>query len=312
MRVLFFGTAEFAVPTLEALAASAKHRVIAVVTQPDKPRGRGLQLAASPVKRIAVDLGIPVLQPKRVRSESFLAKVRELRPEVMVLAAFGQLIPQVLLDIPPFGPINVHGSLLPAYRGAAPIQRSIMNGDTITGVTTMWMDASLDTGDILLSESMPIHPDDTTDSLTQRMAARGAPLLLETLEKLAAGDCPRTPQNHAEATNAPALTPQDSTIDWAESAGRIRDRVRALSPRPGAFATFRGKRLKIWQAAVGPFESERPGEVLRVSRDAVAVASGHGVVILLEVQAENSRRMTAGDWARGVRIAAGDRFMMEP
>src|SRR5688500_8719384 len=187
MRVLFFGTAEFAVPSLEALAESDRHTVLAVVTQPDKAQGRGLKVAYSPVKRAALRLDLPVMQPRRVRSEQFLRQARELRPEALALAAFGQIIPQPLLDLPPKGPINVHGSLLPAYRGAAPIQYAILNGETVTGVTTMWMDATLDTGDILLQREVPIDPEDTTGTLIPKMSSAVAELLLQTLNRMQEG-----------------------------------------------------------------------------------------------------------------------------
>jgi methionyl-tRNA formyltransferase len=186
LKIVFFGTAEFAVPSLDALR-EAGHTLLAVVTQPDKPQGRGQQLSASPVKRAAERYGLPIFQPRRVRAESFIEKIRQLAPDALALAAFGQIIPQALLDIPPLGPINVHGSLLPHYRGAAPIQRAIMAGEEETGVTTMWMDATLDTGDRLLADSLPIDRDDTTGTLTPKLALLGARLLVETLEGLAAG-----------------------------------------------------------------------------------------------------------------------------
>lgn len=307
MRILFFGTAEFAVPSLEALAASGRHEVLAVVTQPDKPQGRGQQVAVSPVKRAAIRLGLPVLQPRRVRSESFLQQARELAPDALALAAFGQIIPQALLDLPPFGPVNVHGSLLPAYRGAAPIQYAILNGETKTGVTTMWMDATLDTGDILLKREVEIEADDTTGSLVPKMADAGAELLLETLDKLAAGTCPRKMQDHSMATLAPPIEPEDTQIRWTEPAERCRNRVRAMSPRPGAFTTLSSRRLKIWTTATTE-STGTPGQVLAVSKDGVLVATGDGGLILQEVQAENSRRMAAADWARGARVVQGDRF----
>src|SRR5688500_5670731 len=209
MRVLFFGTAEFAVPSLEALAESDRHTVLAVVTQPDKAQGRGLKVAYSPVKRAALRLDLPVMQPRRVRSEQFLAQARELQPEALALAAFGQIIPQPLLDLPPKGPINVHGSLLPAYRGAAPIQHAILNGETVTCVTTMWMDATLDTGDILLRRVVPIDPGTTAGTLIPTMASAGAELLLESMERIENGSCPRFQQDDALASYAPAITPED-------------------------------------------------------------------------------------------------------
>ncbi len=315
MRILFFGTAEFAVPSLEALLATGRHDVLAVVTQPDKPQGRGRQMASSPVKLAALRHGIEVLQPRRVRSESFLSVASDLRPDALALAAFGQIIPQALLDLPLFGPINVHGSLLPAYRGAAPIQNAILNGKTETGVTTMWMDATLDTGDILLKRVVPIEEDDTTGTLTPRMAQAGAELLLETLDLLAEGSCPRTPQDHSLATFSPPITPKDSLARWDEPAERTRNRIRALSPRPGVFASLKGKRVKLWNARVATLPGpplvrgdESHGVISAVTKEGVEVATGSGILILTETQPENSRRMGAADWARGARMIPGDRF----
>jgi len=313
MRVLFFGTADFAVPSLDALMASGRHEVLAVVTQPDKPQGRGRQIAASPVKHAALRYGLPILQPRRVRSAGFLETARDLRPDALALAAFGQIIPQALLDLPPLGPVNVHGSLLPAYRGAAPIQYALLNGETETGVTTMWMDATLDTGDILLKRAVAIEEEDTAGTLTPKLAQTGAELLVETLDLLEAGRCPRLPQDSTQATYAPPITPDDSRIQWDEIAARIRNRIRALSPRPGAFATLRGRRLKLWHALVRSSapegeEQAEPGVVGRVLKEGVEVGTGGGTLILTEVQPENSRRMPGADWARGARVAAGDRF----
>jgi methionyl-tRNA formyltransferase len=325
MRILFFGTAEFAIPSLEALAASGRHDIQGVVTQPDRPQGRGLQVSVSPVKRAAERLGLAVLQPRRVRAETFLQQARDINPDALALAAFGQIIPQALLDLPPFGPINVHGSLLPAYRGASPIQYAILNGEAETGVTTMWMDATLDTGDILLRRAVPIDPEDTTGTLTPKLAELGGELLLETLERLEAGTCHRTPQDHSLATYAPPIGPEDSAIDWSEPAGRIRNRIRALSPRPGAFTLLNGRRLKLWRAEVqgeigktgreslrngSGVESEihgLPGTVLEVGREAVWMSTGGGALGLMEVQPDNGRRMAAPDWARGARVKPGDR-----
>ena len=308
MRVLFFGTAEFAVPSLEMLVESGRHEVLAVVTQPDKPQGRGLKVAYSPVKHTALRLGLPILQPKRVRSQSFIIQARELQPEALALAAFGQIIPQALLDLPPKGPINVHGSLLPGYRGAAPIQHAILNGETVTGVTTMWMDATLDTGDILLKAEVPIDPEDTTGTLVPKMASAGAKLLLATLDGLQDGTCPRIRQDDELATYAPAITPEDSAVRWEEPATRIGNQVRALSPRPGVFARFRNRKIKLWSVEVSSHRANEPGIVVSLTRDSVTVGTGNGAVELLEVQPENSRRMSAAEWARGARISTGDRF----
>jgi methionyl-tRNA formyltransferase len=316
VRVVFFGTAEFAVPSLEALQ-EAGQEVLAVVTQPDKPQGRGLRLEASPVKKAAERQGLPVLQPRRVRAESFLTRMRALAPDVLALAAFGQIVPQALLDLPPLGPINVHGSLLPKYRGAAPIQRALMAGEVETGVTTMWMDATLDTGDILLAEALPIAPEDTAGTLTPKLAILGARLLIETLEGLAAGTLRRQPQDDSQATLAPAIRPEDGILHWDEPAAITRNRIRGVTPRPGAFAAIKGKRVKIWKALADiagldlPI-TQPPGTILQITKSppGVLVADGVGTAVLLvETQPENGRRMPAADWARGLHLVPGDRFL---
>ena len=314
LQIVFFGTAEFAVPSLEALL-EAGHTVQAVVTQPDRPQGRGLQQVASPVKKAAQMHGLPILQPRRVRAESFLAEMRALAPEVLALAAFGQIVPQALLDLPPLGPINVHGSLLPKYRGAAPIQRAIMAGETLTGVTTMWMAATLDTGDMLLAESLPILPDDTAGTLTPKMATLGARLLVQTLDGLAAGTLARRPQDDAEATLAPAIQPEDGQIRWEEPAPALWNRIRGVSPKPGAYSEIRGRRVKIWSAQPADAPSDvAPGVVIGFSRNppGLLVGAGHGTALcLLEAQPDNGRRMSAADWARGLRLAPGDSFSLQ-
>jgi methionyl-tRNA formyltransferase len=312
MRVLFFGTAEFAVPCLEALVDSGKHNILAVVTQPDKPQGRGRQLAFSPIKSAAERLGLTVLQPRRVRREEFLDQARELSPDVLVVAAFGQIIPQALLDLPPFGPINVHGSLLPSYRGAAPIQHAILNGDSETGITTMWMDATLDTGDMLLKHVVPITDEDTTGTLTEKMAHVGAQLLLETLDQLVEKTYTRVVQDNSLATFAPPIVPEDGIVRWHEPAVKTRNRIRALSPRPGVFASIKGKRVKLWAAQAMPETETESGVVQAVTKAGVEVGTGSGTLLVTEAQPENSRRMPATDWARGARIAAGDRFDVIP
>ncbi|MGC8668234.1 MAG: methionyl-tRNA formyltransferase [Chthonomonadales bacterium] len=313
MRILFFGTSEFAVPILQRLAsagarAEPEWRVVAVVTQPDRPRGRGLRLSSPPVKLLAEQMGLPVLQPVKVRAASFLQVARNLQPDVLVLAAFGQIIPQTLLDLPPLGPINVHASLLPAYRGAAPIQRAIMNGEQLTGVTTMWMDATLDTGDILLQRSLPIEPDDTAGTLTHKLAQMGADLVVETLHLLSQGRCPRVPQDHTAATYAPALTGEDVVIPWCHTAEAINNRIRALNPFPGASSFFHERRLKIWRARPLPGASGDPGRITRLTPEGPEVETGSGRLVLLEVQPEGRRTMTGAEWARGARIQVGDRL----
>ena len=309
MNILFFGTADFAVPSLDALV-SAGHNVLGVVTQPDKPTGRGMQLSTSPVKAAALKHGLQLYQPRRVKAENFIQAVRDINPDLIVLAAFGQIMPQSLLDIPAFGPINVHGSLLPAYRGAAPIQRAIMEGKTITGVTTMWMDATLDTGDILLRAELPILEEDTTGDLFPKLADLGANLLLETINGLLNGTVARNPQDDRLATLAPRIDPADTLIDWNEHAVRIVNRVRGLSPRPGAFTVSRGKRVKVWKcAAAADAISEIHGKVLGIQKNppAILVSAGGGSAVLLkEVQPESNKRMAADAWARGLRLEPGE------
>ena len=317
LRIVFFGTAEFAVPALEALAG-AGHEILAVVSQPDKPQGRGMQVVASPVKRAAERLGLPILQPRRVRAASFVEKMREMKPDVLALAAFGQIIPQDLLDVPPLGPINIHGSLLPKYRGAAPIQRAIMAGEAETGVTTMRMEAALDTGDMLLKAIIPIGPDDTSGAIFPKLAALGAGLLLETLVGLANGTLARIPQDDSQATLAPLIKPEDSLLNWNETARAMDCRIRGLSPKPGVFATIeingQAKRVKIWNLKPAETDAEtdaEPGTVLAIEKNppALLVAAGGGTVArILEAQPENGKRMAAAEWARGARIKAGDRF----
>lgn len=309
MRVLFFGTSDFAVPTLRALAAAGAERfeIAAVVTQPDRPAGRGRALARSPVKDAAEGLGLPVRQPERVRDPDFLEAAREAAPDAIVLASFGQIIPRKLLALPPLGPINLHGSLLPAYRGAAPIQYALLDGCEHTGVTTMWMAPALDAGDILLQRRVPVEPNDNAGTLAGRVAEAGAPLMLETLDRLAAGNCPRAPQDDSRATYAPSIGPGEAEIRWQEPAARCRNRVRAMAPRPGAHTRVAGRRLKVWRASMEAGEAE-PGFVARVGRDGVAVGTGGGLLLLEEVQPENGRAMPAGAWARGARLAPGDRL----
>jgi methionyl-tRNA formyltransferase len=249
------------------------------------------------------------MQPEKVRDKDFIAQIRALKPDVLALAAFGQIIPRALLEIPPLGPINLHGSLLPAYRGAAPIQYALLNGEKKTGVTTMWMAPELDAGDILLQSSIEIRSDEDAGELTLRLSHLGAELLVQTLYLLEKGGCPRVVQDHTKATFAPSITPADCIISWEESSERCCNRIRALSPRPGAIASFRQKKVKIWRASWQETSAQGdPGKIEQVQSSDVLVTTGLGALTLLEVQPENSRRMSAGDWARGARIVPGDKF----
>ena len=305
------GTAEFAVPSLAALGQNG-HQVVAVVTQPDKPQGRGRSLHASPVKRYALEKELELFQPRRVRSASFQDKMSALQPDLLVVAAFGQIVPQSLLDLPKVAPINVHGSLLPKYRGAAPIQHSIINGESETGVTTMWMDATLDTGDIILAESTPILAADDVSSLTVRMAEMGARLLLQTIHSFLEGTVERQPQEDAVSSQAPAIQPSDGYLDWSQSATQLNCRIRGVSPKPGAYTFIDGKRLKLWKTEPVLSElSTLAGVVLEIARGQGGVlvqAGNRSALRLIEVQPENGKRMCASDWARGSRLQIGATF----
>jgi len=304
MRLLFMGTSPFAVPTLHRLIESPDYDVQAVVTQPDRPAGRGGKMAASPVKEAAVTAGLPLLQPEKVRAKEFVQIIRDLAPDAIVVAAFGQIIPQRILDIPVLGCLNVHGSLLPRWRGAAPMQYALMAGDAETGVTTMRMDAGLDTGDILLQASLPLDDIENWGALEPRLAEIGAGLLLRTLEALARGDCPRIPQDTAGVTLAPSLPPDIGQLDWTRPARDLHNRVRGVTPRPGAFTFRQGKRLKVWRTEV--VESDAmPGAVESIGGGGITVGTSKGALRLLDVQPESKGRMAADAWARGARVVPG-------
>ncbi len=309
MRLIYLGTPRFAVPTLEAIL-SAGHEVAAVVTQPDRPKGRGHSVSASPVKECALAFGLPVLQPERVRRPEVVAALREVAPEAMVIVGYGQLIPQAVIDIAPYGIINVHASLLPELRGAAPIQWAIARGYATTGVTTMQIDAGLDTGDMLLKAETAIGPDEDAEGLGERLAVMGAQLLVDTLRKLVAGSLHPEKQDPAAATYAPILTRADGMIDWSRPAEEIHNRIRGMQPWPGGHTLLRGQLLHIWiargaseLAAIGV-----PG-MLRVMRDGLFAAAGNGSWLkLIEVQAEGRKRMGADEFARGQRIESGEKL----
>ncbi len=303
MRILFMGTAEFAVPSLKALLAS-EHQVIGVVTQPDRPAGRGRQLRISPVKGVAAEVGLPVYQPERVRSEEFIGLVRELNPDINVVAAFGQIIPKAILDIPKFGNVNVHGSILPKYRGAAPVHYALFNGETVTGVTTMLMNTGLDTGPILQQRGIEIQADDNEATLESRLADVGAELLIETLEAIEKGLVTPMPQDDLLATYSPSVKREECEIAWARSARDIVNRVRGCTPRPGAHTVIQDIPIKVWSCSVADHADSEgsPGDVLMVDSDGIVVRAGDGAVLLTEVQPANRKRMAAGEFARGYQI----------
>jgi methionyl-tRNA formyltransferase len=311
MRIVFMGTSSFAVPALSALLEQTD--VIAVVTQPDRPSGRGRHVSESPIKQVAAQSDIPILQPERVREESFVTTIRELGPlDAIVVAAFGQIIPKSILDMPRLGCVNVHGSLLPMYRGAAPIQHALMNGETTTGVTTMLMDPGLDTGPILLQQELDIAPDETAGELEPRLAAVGADLLIRTLQGLELGEIEPVEQDGSRATLARSLKKEDAAVDWNLPAAQIVNRIRAFTPRPGAFTSLGETTVKIWRAGPETAGVSDPGSILHVADGGITVAAGSDAVLLIEVQPENRKRMSAAEFARGMRLAPGSRFGPAP
>jgi methionyl-tRNA formyltransferase len=299
MRVLFYGTPAFALPTLHALLA--RHHVVAVVTQPDRPAGRGQRAQASPVKAVAVGRGIPVVQPARLRDPGWPERLAEHAADVGVVVAFGQILPRAVLDVPPLGSINVHGSLLPRYRGAAPVAWAIIRGERETGITTFRMDAGMDTGPVLLQRASAIGADETAGELAERLAALGAEVLLETLDGL--GTLTPRPQDSRAATPAPRLRKEDGLLDWTEPAAALAARVRGLNPWPGAVTSVPGGRLLIWRASA--LEGRGDPGALTSAAGQLAIGTGRGLLLPVEVQPENRRTMAWDAYLRGSRLDPG-------
>lgn len=308
MRILFFGTSAFAVPTLDALhEAGDRHTILAVVTQPDRPSGRGMKLQFSPVKHRALELGYQIYQPERVRRKPFPDEMAALAPEALVVVSFGQIIPGKMLDQPRYGGINVHASLLPRWRGAAPIHHAILAGDSETGVATMRMEPTLDTGPVYLEAREPIHARDTVATLEPRLAALGGPLLVETLDRLECGDLSPTPQTEDGMLYASPVTREAGFLDPVSQPAVVLERqVRGTAPRPGAFIVIGGRALKVLEARVESESPGSPGTVGNLGKEGVAIGTPEGSLLLLRVQPENKAAMSASDWARGARISPGD------
>ncbi|WP_027356485.1 methionyl-tRNA formyltransferase [Desulfofundulus thermocisternus] len=307
MRVVFMGTPDFAVPALHALV-NAGYPVVGVVTQPDRPRGRGGRIQPPPVKQAALRMGLPVLQPVRVRDDYFIEQLRELKPDIIVVAAYGQILPPSILYLPPRGCVNIHASLLPRYRGAAPIHRAIMNGERETGVTIMLMDEGLDTGDILLQQAVSIEETDNAGVLHDRLALLGAELLLKALQLLKQGNLRRRPQEDSLATYAPPLTREDEIINWERAARDLYNQIRGLDPWPGARTWWEGKVLKVWRVSIkgegNPVKGVIPGQVVTAGEE-VLVATGKGYLSLQEVQLQGGRRLPIADFLRGHNLVPG-------
>ncbi len=307
-RIVFFGTPAFAVPSLERLL-QGPDEVIAVVTQPDRERGRGQKKSPSPVKELALKHGITFYQPEKVKAASFLADIEALAPDLIVVVAFGQILPKALLEIPKVGAINVHGSLLPEYRGAAPIAWAILKGEKKTGITTMLMDEGMDTGDILMQAELPIESEDTGETVQEKLAALGGRLLMETIEGMKAGSIFPIPQDHSKATYAPPLKKEDGWIDWKRSADEINLKIRAFNPWPGAFTRWEKGLLKILKAEVRQGTSPaEAGSILWIGSDFIEVGTGEGSLLIREIQPEGKRRMSVRDFLSGHRVTVGTVF----
>jgi methionyl-tRNA formyltransferase len=312
MKIAFMGTPALAVPCLDALAQD--HEIAVVVTQPDKMGGRrNHELLSPPVKARALELGVPVLQPERARNEEFVAQLRAFEPDAIAVVAYGQILPRSVLELAPRGCVNLHFSLLPRWRGAAPVQYALWNGDTVTGVTTQWMAEKLDAGDVIQQLEVPIEGGESSGELLARLTTIGADVLRETFAMLADGTAPRTPQDEAGVTLCPQITKEMAQINWEMDADKIVNTVRAMNPWPTAWCQFRGEPLKIWRAQVVAPEAlaatNGAGEILLASNDGLIIATGeHKAVQLLEVQAPGKPKMNAVDWARGARLKVGEIF----
>ena len=301
MRVLFMGTPDFAVASLEAIHAAGQD-ICGVFTQPDKKQNRGQKVSAPAVKECAIHLGLPVFQPETLRDGTALSFITALNPDIIIVVAYGKLLPQEILDFPKYGCINVHASLLPKYRGAAPIQWAILNGESHTGVTIMQMDIGLDTGDMLTKKETEILPEDTAKSLFLRLQTLGAECLVETLPKIERGEITATPQNHEEATFAPPLSRDLSEVHWEKSAAEIINQIRGLNPWPMATTEIAGRKFKLHHAIIGTGKGN-PGEILNASTNGLEIACGIGSIIILTLQAEGKKAMPVGDYLRGNPIA---------
>lgn len=301
------GTPEFALPSLEMLVKEG-HDVLAVVTQPDKPKGRGKKTSMPPVKEYALKNNISVLQPSRVKTSEFAKTLKDLSPDLLVTAAYGKILPKEVLDIPPYGCINVHGSLLPKYRGAAPVHWAIINGEKTTGITTMYTDIGMDTGDMLLKAEIEITEDMTAGELHDKLAVLGAQVLKDTVTELESRTLQRVPQLEDQATYAPIIDKDVGCVDWSKSSREVHNLVRGTNPWPGAFTSYQGDKMKIWMTSVVNEEkhSFKPGTICEVGKDGLIVACGIGMVDIKEVQFESCRRMCIGDYICGHKMDEGE------
>ena len=305
MKIVFMGTPEFAVPCLQKIIDEG-HEVLAVVTQPDKPKGRGKKLAMPPVKELALKYNIDVYQPVKAREDSFVEKLKEINPELIVVVAFGQILPKSILDIPKFGCVNVHASLLPKYRGAAPLNWVIINGEEKTGVTTMYMDVGLDTGDMILKSEIPLDDEITAGELRDKMMVQGAEVLKDTIDLISKGEAPREKQNDEETCYSPIMDKSLGNIDWSKSATDIHNLIRGVNPWPSAYTTYDKQTMKIWKTKVLDKLSEKtPGTILSVDKNGIEVSTGDKVLQISEIQMSGKKRMIVSEYIKGNDISTG-------
>lgn len=305
MNIVYMGTSVFAVPSLQSLIAS-RHQVVGVVSQPDRPRGRGKRISPTPVKEIAEQHGIPVYQPAKIKAPEAIEQIKLWQPDLIVVVSYGQIIPKEILEYPAAGCINVHASLLPRYRGAAPIQRALMEGEKTSGITTMFMDEGLDTGDIILQLAVPIEDEYDHGRLEAILAEKGALLLAETIDQLEKGTAPRIPQQEELATYASRITREDEKIDWSQSAEMIHNQIRALSPNPGAWTTIEKNKTKLYKSRI--INNDERGvisQIVKIGNDGFSVQSGKGILEILELQRAGKKRMPASDFLRGCKLQPG-------
>lgn len=307
MKVVFMGTPDFAVPCLEALISNG-HEVTLCVTQPDKPKGRSQVLTPPPVKVTALEKNIPVFQPKSMKTEETYEVLKNACADVFIVVAFGKILPQSVLDIPKYGCINIHASLLPKYRGAAPIQWSIAGGETVTGVTSMQMDAGLDTGDMLISAETPVADDENGESLHDKLSVLGAEVLIETLKKVQDGSVIKTKQDDSLSNYAPMITKENTRIDFTKSAKEVRNLVRAMNPFPGAYTELGGKKVKIFSCEITDIKGETPGKIVKVCDDCFCISCADVAVKVCMLQLEGKKRMCASDFLKGKKLSVGDMF----